>query len=73
MSQAEAIFSGSGMSSLTLSIHSRHSAQEALPILVSTKNCLCPFRTAPGRRDSRDGFRFCLSTFIPFFSHTEYR
>ena len=68
MSQAEAMFSGSGRSSLTLSIHSRHSAQDALPMLVSTKNCLCPFRVAPGRRDSREGLRFCLSTSMPFFS-----
>ena len=62
--------SGSGRSSLTPSIHSYHSFQDAFPMLVSTRNCFFPFRVTPGILDSLEGFLFCVSTTIPFFWQT---
>ena len=73
LSQTSASGSGSGRSSLTLSIHSCHSLHDALPMLVSIRNCFLPPLTTPGMRDSREGLRFCLSIFRPFLSHTSYR
>ena len=62
--------SGSGRSSLIPSIHSYHSFQDAFPMLVSTRNCFFPFRITPGILESLEGFRFCVSTTIPFFWQT---
>ena len=73
LSQTDFSVSGSGRSSLTPSIYSFHSVQLLLPMLVSIRNCLCPFRTTPGMRDSRDGFLFCWSIWRPFFLHMVYR
>ena len=65
--------SGSGRSSLTPSIHSYHSFQDCFPMLVSTMNCFFSPRCTPGILESLDGFRFCVSTSIPFFWQTSYR
>ena len=65
--------SGSGRSSLTLSIHSFHSSQLPFPMLVSTKNCFWLPRMTPGIRDRRDGLRFCWSISSPFLRQMSYR
>ena len=57
-SQKSSKFSGSGKSSFKSSIYSNHSSQLCLPMLVSIKNCLRPFRTTPGIRLNREGFLF---------------
>ena len=72
-SQTALMLSGSGKSSVALSMNSRHSAKSALPMLVSMRNCLCPFRITPGIRDRRDGLRFCWSSSRPFLRQTVYR
>ena len=72
-SQTALMLSGSGRSSVALSMNSRHSAKSVLPMLVSMRNCLCPFRITPGIRDRRDGLRFCWSSSRPFLRQTVYR
>ena len=70
LSQTSAKLSGSGKLSFIPSIHSFHSAQSFLPMLVSIINCFLSPRTTPGIRLKREGFLFCLSTSKPFLAKT---
>jgi hypothetical protein len=54
-----------GLPSMT---HLFQLSQSGSPILVANNSCLRPFLVAPGMRDRRDAFLFCLSQTKPWRS-----